>query len=875
MKQIFLVLALLVANQIPGYAEELEEELAEISERLELAERQRVTLKQRLEVADHRVKLLTEARKFTQFLSTLDEQLEVAEKNDDERRTEQLEEQGEDAEFGLELVNARLDILEHRVGLLALLDELDETGSRPLKSEAQALLQMTERASQVVERLFKVYRDGPESEEGELEEEVDAFHETFERRVDILHLKLELFWAREEGEDDRVRKLEAELEELGDVLNLQQKPEPDSRSDKGRKEARNLPPPMKLTEDEIVASGRLNFGGKIVPLLKTACGDCHSGESSEGGLDLAMLVQEQPLVINRTHWINVIQQLKVRSMPPADAEQPKEPDRRTMVAWLTNAIENFDYSTVKQPGYEQARRLTHDEYNNTIRDLTGIDVRPADRFPADLTATSGFENSANSLFLQPITLERYIGAAEAIAEAAWPENPQTESHRQALKLLLGDAAGLDSRDDVTTVLHQFAVRAYRRPVEPDEIASLLSHFDQRLKSGVSRKTALRDVLQVVLVSPSFLIRTEQDRLQAGQPFRISDWELASRLSYFLWASMPDADLFRLAAAGDLHDPGVLANQVERMLQDAKAETLGSIFAAQWLGFTDLGRVRPGQIDNPWATDGLIAAMKSESAMLFNSLVKDDLPLDRLVDADYTFLNEELAKHYRMSGVRGSDMQRVSLQNSPRRGVLGHGSILAVTSFPGRTSPVLRGNWILSKLLGTPPPPPPPNVSEFDERVAENRKLTQRQKLEMHRRNPNCYACHSEIDPLGFALEEFEWFGRHRPTVNGKRVDTTGHLPTGKTFTGLKGLSDTLVSDRMDVLATQISRKLLSYSLGRQLEYYDEAVVRGIVAEMQTHERRISALIHAIVRSETFQMKQLKVEAQAKNQLRIPQVNGVN
>jgi hypothetical protein len=858
MKRLLLALAMMGVLQVPGRAQELEEDLADITERLEFAEQQRKTLKQRLELADQQVKLLTEARKFVTFLATLDDQLEAAEAKDDERKIEQLEEQGGEAEFGLEFVDSKLEILEHRSEVLAILDEVAETRSRVLPGEAQALLKLTERGNELVERLFKVYRDGPESEEGELEEEVEAFYETFGRRREILQLKLELHWAREEGDDEAIRELEAELK----GLDGEQKPEP--RANPGREEARKLPAPMKLTADEVVAAGQLNFNERIVPLLKAACFDCHSGGESEGGLDLGKLVHEQPLVVNRTHWVNVIQQLKVRSMPPADAEQPDEPDRRTMVAWLTNAIENFDYSTVAQPGNEQARRLTHDEYNNTIRDLTGIDIRPADRFPADLTATSGFENSANSLFLQPITLERYIGAAEAIAETAWPEDPQTEQHRQVWQLLLGETPGLNSRDDVAAVLHQLAVRAYRRPAEPDEITTLLNHYDQRLKSGASRKTALRDVLQVVLVSPSFLIRTEQDSSQVGKPFRISDWELASRLSYFLWASMPDAELFRLADAGNLHDPGVLANQVERMLHDRKAETLGSIFAAQWLGFTDLGRVRPGQIDNPWATDSLIAAMKAESAMLFNSLVKNNSPLDRLVDADYTFLNQELANHYRMNGVRGVEMRRVSLRNSPRRGVLGHGSILAVTSFPGRTSPVLRGNWILSKLLGTPPPPPPPNVSEFDEKVAENRKLTQRQKLEMHRRNPNCYACHSEIDPLGFALEEFEWFGRHRPTVKGKRVDSTGQLPTGRIFTGLKELCEALVSDRMDVLATQVSRKMLSYALGRQLEYYDEATVRELVAEMQTHERRIPALIHAIVRSETFQMKQIEVEAQARN-----------
>ena len=861
MKRLFLAVALLGVFQVPGGAQEIEDDLAEITERLEVAEQQRKTLRQRLDVADRQVKLLAEARTFVKFLSTLDEQIEAAEAKGDERKIEQLEGQGEEAEFGLEFVNSKLEILEHRNGVLGLLDELEETGSRVLKSEAQTLLQMTDAAARLVERLFKVYRDGPESEEGELEQEVEAFYETFERRIDILHLKLELFWAREEGEDEAIRDLEAELKELGEPRDFEPNAKPD-RNEADRKEARNLPPPMKLTADEVAAASKLDFSSRIIPLLNAACSDCHAGDASEGGLDLAALVLEQPLVINRTHWINVIQQLKVRSMPPADAEQPSESDRRTMVAWLTNAIENFDYSTVKQPGYEQARRLTHDEYNNTVRDLTGIDIRPADRFPADLTATSGFENSANSLFLQPITLERYIGAAEAIATAAWPDESATAEQKAAWSRLLGDVSDLRDEATVESVLAGFARRAYRRPVEADEITTLVAHYGRRVAEGASPRGALRDVLQVMLVSPSFLIRTERDGTQVGQPFRISEWELASRLSYFIWASMPDAELFRLAESGRLSDPKILSTTVERMLRDSKANTLGSIFASQWLGFTDLGRVRPGQIDSPWATDSLIAAMKGESAMLFNSVVKNNSPLDRLIDADYTFLNEELANHYRMNGVRGAEMRQVSLKASPRRGILGHGSILAVTSFPGRTSPVIRGNWILSKLLGTPPPPPPPNVSEFDDRVAENRKLTQREKLELHRQNPNCYTCHSQIDPLGFALEEFEWFGRHRPVSRGKPVDTTGQLPGGEPFKGLTGLSKTLLKERVDDLTIQLCRKMLSYALGRQLQYYDEATVQELVDKVQTSDRRIPALIHAIVQSDAFQVKQSVAVLQA-------------
>ena len=206
----------------------------------------------------------------------------------------------------------------------------------------------------------------------------------------------------------------------------------------------------------------------------------------------------------------------------------------------------------------------------------------------------------------------------------------------------------------------------------------------------------------------------------------------------------------------------------------------------------------------------------------------------------------------MRGVQGDEMRRVSLTDSPRRGILGHGSILAITSFPGRTSPVVRGNWVLSSLLGTPPPPPPPNASEFDERIRESDRLSPRRKLELHRSNPNCYTCHSQIDPLGFALEEFEWFGRYR---GGRRVDSTGQLPGGKTFKGLKGLSKTLLEERIDDLMNQVTRKMLSYALGRQLEYYDEATVRSLSKTLKANERKLQSLIFAIVEADAFQIKQ--------------------
>ncbi|MEO2015247.1 MAG: DUF1592 domain-containing protein [Fuerstiella sp.] len=842
----------LVAATLHAVAQEDSEEVQEIGAELRDAQREKRHLQQRLELTNERIALLTELHTMRRALERFAREIADARENEDERKFERLAKEAEEAEFTLEFVRAKLELHEHRAELGNLISELEEAELDSLLVEAKLLPELLDRGSELLKEVFRIYNDSSESEERELEQQIEELEDDFHRRREVLQLQLELHWARDEGEAEEVRELEALLKALGAAA--------ESRDDRDTEPVSSIhradfPSPIQLTDSEIVAAGRRDFHQQIVPLLKAACFECHDGESANGDLDLEALVATTPLVVNRSHWINVIQQLKVRSMPPTDADQPSEADRRTLTAWLTNSIENFDYSTVRQPGYEPARRMTHAEYNNTVRDLTGIDLRPADRFPVDMTATSGFENSANSLFVQPILMERYVVAAEAIVAGAWPDASLAAPAQQSgWRTLLGDVRDLSTHGAAENVLRRFATRAYRRPIQPDELASLTSCFEQRVRDGVSAETALKDVLQVILVSPNFLIRAEQNNPGTDRAFPITDWELAGRLSYFLWASMPDDELFRLAEKNQLRQPGVLAGQVDRMLGDPRARTLGSLFAAQWLGFTDLGRVRPGQIDNPWATDSLIASMQQESAMLFNSLIQQNKPIDRLIDADYTFVNEELAKHYRMLGVSGAQMRRVSLKDGPRRGVLGHGSILAVTSFPGRTSPVIRGNWILTKLLGTPPPPPP-NVSEFAERVAENRQLTQRQKLEAHRDNPNCSACHSLIDPLGFALEEFEWFGRHQPTRRGKPVDATGKLPGGKTFRGLTGLSQTLLHERLDDLTTQLTRKMLSYALGRQLEYYDEATVRDLVQQLQADGRRLQTVVHAIVQSDTFQMKQ--------------------
>jgi hypothetical protein len=320
--------------------------------------------------------------------------------------------------------------------------------------------------------------------------------------------------------------------------------------------------------------------------------------------------------------------------------------------------------------------------------------------------------------------------------------------------------------------------------------------------------------------------------------------------------MPDDRLFELAAAHELSDREVLAGEVQRMIADAKADTLGTRFIAQWLGSQHLGtRVRLDPIDNPWCTNSLMAAMRSETAMFFCSLVRENRPITELVDAEYTYLNEELAKLYRISGVSGAEMRRVNVDPRRRGGIFGHGSLLAVTSFPGRTSPVVRGKWILADVLGTPPPPPPPNVSEFSEEIEDDDRLSFREKLELHRQKPNCYACHSQMDPLGFGLEQFDWFGRYRTRRGRQPIDATGQLPDGAQFTGLAGLKQVIVEQKRDDLVRQLTQKMLSYALGRQLEYYDEPAVRKIIVELSEDQNRMQTLVREIVMSFPFRYKQ--------------------
>ena len=340
-------------------------------------------------------------------------------------------------------------------------------------------------------------------------------------------------------------------------------------------------------------------------------------------------------------------------MPPEAAPQPAEDVRRRMVGLLHRDIEDFDYASIDDPGFELMRRLTHDEYDNTVRDLFGVELNVTDRFPGELTGSSGFENSSNTLFLQPSLMERYIAVAERVVALALPDEPLTDVQRASRGLIFvaTPGNGVSEAEAAETVLRRFLTRAYRRPPDAGEVTQATGHYTAGRTSGLDHEGAVKQALQAVLISPKFLLRVEAGG-DGDEPFRVSDWELASRLSYFLWASMPDQELFDLAGRGALRDPGTLGAQVARMLADERADTLGDIFAAQWLGFQHVGtRIWLDPIDNPWCTDSLMTAMRDESSLFFMSLVRENQPIRTLIDADYTYVNEELATTlYEMEGI---------------------------------------------------------------------------------------------------------------------------------------------------------------------------------------------------------------------------------
>jgi hypothetical protein len=789
------------------------------------------------------------------------------------------------------------------------------------------------------------------------------------------------------------------------------------------------------------------FDTVVKPFLAKNCFSCHGHEKHKRDLNFESFTSVSTLVDDRDRWDAVVEKLRQREMPPDDEPQPPEHQRQAVAGWLARELARIDRVTPPDPGRVTARRLNRAEYNNTIRDLLGVDVRPADDFPQD-DSGYGFDNIGDVLSLSPALMEKYMSASDRIARLAifgpqvlaptltklrsdgrrpgdartFPEqydatglslsnafhalhrvpvngdyvvrvvlggvrpagsepitvalwlddrrvaslvhDPERaarfdddrqdfggQSEEFRLRLPVGDhriavaiprifeglparyggprpssrpqpppkeftpppdasperlaqlrkrfeeneaelqkiplngvrvssveiggpyaqvtGPSRESTDRIYTCGHRngehqrwcvsrimtdLARRAFRRPVAASEIDKYVALVEQAQKDEQSFDEGLAVGVQALLVSPDFLYRIERNRPATGSPYvqKITQHELAARLSYFLWASMPDESLRRAADAGTLRDPGVLTAQVRRMLRDPKANALAEQFGGQWLQFRALESLTRNRERFPDFEDYLRLSMRRETELFIEHVIREDRSILDFIEAKYSFLNERLARHYGIAGVSGPEFRRVDLTGTPRGGVLTQGSVLTVSSYATRTSPVLRGKWILENLLNAPPPVPPPDVPNLDE-AAVGTAASLREQLESHRKDPTCASCHRKMDPLGFGLENFDAVGAWRTADGNFPIDATGYLPDGDEFDGPDELRGVL-SKQPDAFARCLTSKLLTYALGRGLERYDARTVKQIASRLPARNYRFSALVLEIVNSLPFQSR---------------------
>jgi hypothetical protein len=617
-----------------------------------------------------------------------------------------------------------------------------------------------------------------------------------------------------------------------------------------------------------------SYEQEIRPILEKTCFHCHGDKEPEAGLDLTRIKTEADALAAPEVWDKVNPRVYKYEMPPQGSfPDLSSVDRARIIAWIeANRRPTGDCTTLATDltvpwytGTVMSRRLTRAEYNNSIRDLVGLDLKPADAFPADGSGGEGFDNVGATQFLSPILLERYLAAATGVLDVVFPSSadagkssaprPQSPAAAAARKRILVAAPGVDRspRDAARVVLREFAARAFRRPVADDEVERLLGLFDRGQSRGDTFESSVKLALEGVLISPHFLFLSEPEPNKEGV-YRLDQFQLAARLAYFLWASLPDEQLTRLATSGELYNDEVLRQQVRRMLADPKAHGLAESFATQWLGIGALGdAVRPDSQRFPQFDDRLVADMKAEAVALVEAVFRENRSLLDLVDCNYANVNARLAAHYGLPPVEGDHLRRVTLDDRRRGGVLGLGAVLTATSYPLRTSPVIRGKWVLETLLGSTVPMPPPNVGKLpdDDRAPAARGLTFREQLEAHRTKPECAACHDRMDPLGFGLENFDAVGRWRHHQNGMAVDSSGKLPSGEAFAGVGELKEMLLGHKDEFLTT-MSRKMLGYALGRGLTNFDDCVVKHSLEALAADDNRAAALFETIVLSYPFQ-----------------------
>lgn len=451
----------------------------------------------------------------------------------------------------------------------------------------------------------------------------------------------------------------------------------------------------------------------------------------------------------------------------------------------------------------------------------------------------------------------YLDSLKIVGPIGWKPANLPESHKRII--FIEPSPTLLRRDATRQIAERFATKAFRRPVTSDELSRLTRLARVAVDRGANFEESVQFMLQGILCSPHFLFKVELDPVEPTAPEirDLNDYELATRLAYFLWSSLPDDELLDLAKKGELRKNDNLQKQVRRMLQDSRSAALVDNFAGQWLELRRLADVQPDKSLFPAFDAKLRTAMRRETELFFGTIIREDRSVLELISADYTFLNGPLARHYGIQGVEGDEFRKVSLAGTDRGGLLTQASILTITSNPTRTSPVKRGKWVLENLLNDPPPPPPPNVPELKEGEKGALMGTLRQKMEQHRVNPGCASCHQRMDPLGFALEKYDAVGALRFKEGDSPIDDSGELPGGVKFSGSKGLRELLATQKKGNFVRCLAEKMLTYALGRGLEHYDRCAVDKLVEALEKNNYRFSALVVAIAESDPFTKRKTK------------------
>ncbi|MFM7097954.1 MAG: DUF1592 domain-containing protein [Gemmataceae bacterium] len=589
------------------------------------------------------------------------------------------------------------------------------------------------------------------------------------------------------------------------------------------------------------------------PFLNNYCIECHgkNAKVKKGDVSFANALKRPGAGEFRKQWQATYVNVKEHSMPPVDAKKQPTDEERTKFLELIPLIK---FLNPKDPGLFVIRRLNKVEYGNTLHDFLGIDPSIARDLPDEVPG-EGYLNT-----LSPLQTEQYLVIAnEALNKSLGPKDgPPT--NRQKLLFGTTPTSEKDWRDSAKKVASSLTRSAYRRPANDQEIAVLMSVYDLARENKLDYQSSLRMMLKAILISPQFLFITPAREPSASESIvPLDDYQLASRLSYFLWSTMPDAELSALADQGKLREPAILGAQTKRMLLDPKSKALFDGFGAQWLGVKGLKDKRFDPAKFPSMTPELRSAMYDEVQLLFDTIIRENQDIITFINGDYTFVNENLAKIYGLEkNFTGTQMRRIQITDANRGGILGMPGILAMTSFPDRTSAVKRGAWVLEQVLGEHIPPPPPNVPALEKQDKQKvANMTLRQRTELHRTNSVCANCHKVMDPIGFGLENFDAIGRWRDKDDsGAPIDAGGELPGGLKFNSPKELK-AIIANRKEDLVRNLAEKLLAYALCRQIEGYDQIIIDNLLENISKDGYRMQSLITEVVTSYPFTHRRVK------------------